>query len=92
MTRGISQWLFPLSLPTANLDKRVVRACHALSIDDERTTFHPTCGTRARRHRSKARADGKRYLVDERISQVWFAGMHTNVGGGYPDDCSPKFR
>ena len=22
----------------------------------------------------------------ERISQVWFAGMHANVGGGYPDD------
>ena len=23
---------------------------------------------------------------DERISQVWFAGMHSNVGGGYPDN------
>jgi hypothetical protein len=22
----------------------------------------------------------------ERLSQVWFAGVHANVGGGYPDD------
>ncbi len=25
-------------------------------------------------------------IKDERISQVWFAGMHSNVGGSYPDD------
>ena len=25
-------------------------------------------------------------IAAERISQVWFAGMHSNVGGGYPDD------
>ena len=23
---------------------------------------------------------------DERLTQVWFAGAHANVGGGYPDD------
>jgi hypothetical protein len=32
------------------------------------------------------RDDGKRYIADEQISQVWFAGVHSNVGGGYPDD------
>jgi hypothetical protein len=21
-----------------------------------------------------------------RITQVWFAGVHSNVGGGYPED------
>jgi Uncharacterized alpha/beta hydrolase domain (DUF2235) len=25
-------------------------------------------------------------LKNERISQVWFPGVHANVGGGYPDD------
>ena len=86
MTRGISQWLFPLLLPSCDLHKRVVRACHALSIDDERTTFHPTLWDESDEEPLKPRADGKRYLVDERISQVWFAGVHSNVGGGYPDD------
>ena len=23
---------------------------------------------------------------EERLTQVWFAGVHSNVGGGYPDD------
>ena len=27
-----------------------------------------------------------RYIENERLSQVWFTGMHANVGGGYPDD------
>lgn len=86
MTRGISQWLLPLLLPSCDLNKRVMRACHALSIDDERTTFHPTLWDESDEEPLKPRADGKRYLVDERISQVWFAGVHSNVGGGYPDD------
>jgi hypothetical protein len=53
------------------LSKLVKHACHALAIDDERHSFHPI-------------------LWDEeeedagRIEQVWFAGAHSNVGGGYP--------
>ncbi len=31
-------------------------------------------------------ATGTRTTASERISQVWFAGVHSNVGGGYPDD------
>ena len=30
--------------------------------------------------------DKQRFIKDEQISQVWFAGVHSNVGGGYPDD------
>ena len=40
------------------------------------------CGTRARR----PVATGTRDTDSERITQVWFAGVHSNVGGGYPDD------
>lgn len=86
MTHGISQWIFPLSLPSCDLHKDVVRACHALSIDDERTTFHPTLWDESKEEALKPRDDGKRYLADERISQVWFVGVHSNVGGGYPED------
>ena len=41
MTRGISQWLVPLELPNHTPNPLILRACHALSLDDERTTFHP---------------------------------------------------
>jgi uncharacterized protein (DUF2235 family) len=86
MARGISQWIWPWQMPDCELDGRVKRACHALSVDDERTTFHPVLWDERHEEPLTPRADGKRYLADERISQVWFPGVHSNVGGGYPDD------
>jgi uncharacterized protein (DUF2235 family) len=86
MTRGVSDYIFPLLLPSYELDPRVKRACHALSIDDERTTFHPVLWDERAELPLVPRADGSLHLADERISQVWFAGVHSNVGGGYPDD------
>lgn len=44
-------------------------ARHAIAIDDARETFQPTLWTEK---------DGKD------VVQVWFAGVHSNVGGGYP--------
>ena len=41
--------------------------------DDERYTFHPVLWN------ERGAGDS------ERITQVWFAGMHSDVGGGYPD-------
>jgi uncharacterized protein (DUF2235 family) len=86
MTRGFSQWVWPLEFPDRVLSRKVLRACHALSLDDERTTFHPMLWTEAGETAAPVRPDGHRYVKDERLSQVWFAGMHANVGGGYPDD------
>jgi len=86
MARGMSQWLWPWMLPDCNLDPRVQRACHALSVDDERTTFHPTLWDESNEAPLAPDQDGKYLLKNERISQVWFPGVHSNVGGGYPDD------
>ncbi|MFY9835380.1 MAG: DUF2235 domain-containing protein, partial [Xanthobacteraceae bacterium] len=84
MMRGVSRYLFPLELPDRRLDPKVDRACHALSLDDERTTFQPVLWDESN---EPARSFcGERYTRNERISQVWFAGVHANVGGGYPDD------
>ncbi|WFU16217.1 DUF2235 domain-containing protein [Bradyrhizobium sp. CB3481] len=73
MARGVSQYIWPLELPNRNFDTRIQRACHALSLDDERTTFHPVLWN-------------EQGVPRDRLSQVWFAGVHSNVGGGYPDD------
>jgi uncharacterized protein (DUF2235 family) len=83
MTRGVSEWIWALELPERRLCDQVQRACHALALDDERTTFHPVLWNE--RHEKPA-PEGQYAAKDERISQVWFAGMHSNVGGGYPDD------
>ena len=87
MTRGVSRWIVPLELPTHTLDReRVMRACQALALDEERTTFHPELWTERVVPPSQFDPDKKRAIKDEQLSQVWFAGVHSNVGGGYPDD------
>ncbi len=72
-------FIFPLSAPDRNLMKNVKRACHALALDDERNTFHPVLW-------NEENFPDKHRIQDEKITQVWFCGMHSNVGGGYPDD------
>jgi uncharacterized protein (DUF2235 family) len=86
MTRGVHQWIWPLELPNRTLGPDVQRACHALALDDERTTFHPVLWSERGEKPAKPDDRGFRWTKDERISQVWFSGSHANVGGGYPDD------
>jgi hypothetical protein len=67
----IDKLIFPLTFTNTQLLDDVRCARHALSIDDERSSFTPVLWD----------FDAKKDL-----KQVWFAGVHTNVGGGYPDD------
>ena len=64
--------IFPMRFPARRLDKVVLRACHAVSVDDERHTFHPVLW------------DESKQCDRDRIEQVWFPGIHKDVGGGYP--------
>jgi Uncharacterized alpha/beta hydrolase domain (DUF2235) len=82
MTRGVSLFIWPLELPDRRLTPKVGRACHAVALDDERTTFHPVLWT----EEGEGTVGPTQNIADERVSQVWFAGAHANVGGGYPDD------
>lgn len=79
LTHAVDKWIWPLEFNEYRLCPLVERACHALSLDDERTSFHPVLWD----ERGQAPATN---IADQRISQVWFAGVHSNVGGGYPDD------
>jgi len=47
---------------------------HAIAIDDERQTFHPVIFDESPKSDTPV------------IEQVWFSGVHSNVGGGYPRD------
>jgi len=79
MIRAVHLFFWPLGFPNRDLSDRVERACHALALDDERTTFHPLLWNEENEPQVST-------IQKERLSQVWFAGMHCNVGGGYPDD------
>jgi uncharacterized protein (DUF2235 family) len=91
LTRAVDWLIWPLTMRDLNLNTRVQRARHALALDDERNTFHPRLWNEEPRDgdASVGVSGGNRntrHIDEERISQVWFAGVHSDVGGGYADD------
>jgi uncharacterized protein (DUF2235 family) len=82
ITRAIDDWIFPLSMPDYELSETVQCARHALALDDSRDAFHPLLWDEV--HEAGLVAAKK--VSDNRLQQVWFAGMHADVGGGYPDE------
>jgi uncharacterized protein (DUF2235 family) len=92
LTVGWDNFVWPLSMRNYDLSAKVNRAVHALSLDDERNSFHPllwneagTQGKTATINPIRQQANAKN-VRKEKLTQVWFAGMHADVGGGYPDD------
>ncbi len=67
------------------LSRKVKHAYQALALDDERKTFHPNVWDPPDPAAVPPTCNGQQ-LVDQTIEQVWFAGVHSNVGGGYPKD------
>ncbi|MBN9608530.1 MAG: hypothetical protein BGO26_19150 [Actinobacteria bacterium 69-20] len=55
------------------LSSRVASAFQALSIDEARRPFEPTLW------QQQPHSDG------QQLAQVWFAGDHSDIGGGYAD-------
>lgn len=82
LKRGIDWVLWPMVFGDLVLSPTVQRACHALSLDDERATFHPLLWDEV----AEASMVEAGTVPAGRITQVWFAGVHSNVGGGYPED------
>lgn len=66
---------FPHKFHSFDLSDSVEFARHALSIDEERKTFLPILWLRLK--------DGQ---PKDRLKQVWFCGVHTDVGGGYKEE------
>jgi len=61
----------------ATLNARVPYARQALSIDENRQIFAPEIWDESEES-PEAKARG-------RIKQVWFPGVHSDIGGGYPE-------
>ncbi len=58
------------------LSDRILRARHALALDETRLKFAPTFWEAAEEPAGAP-------TEDERVKQVWFEGAHSDVGGGY---------
>ena len=53
-------------------------AYHAISIDERRKTFAPTLWQKSDNLKNRN--------TEQVLEQRWFAGVHSNIGGGYPDE------
>jgi uncharacterized protein (DUF2235 family) len=67
----INQVFWRFKFPDTRLSQLVGHACQALALDEARQSFAPLLW-------QEQPGDAGR------IEQVWFAGVHSNVGGGYP--------
>jgi len=77
--RWVIDKIFCIGFHEHDLSQVVRRGFHALAIDDERSTFHPVMWDE-KLTRDRASDSGEK----QEIEQVWFPGVHSNVGGGYP--------
>jgi uncharacterized protein (DUF2235 family) len=59
------------------LNPCIQNAYHAISIDERRASFLPTLWTGA---------DGAPRANDSQLQQVWFPGVHCDVGGSYSEN------
>ncbi len=76
-------WIWPISFRNRVCSPVVEHVCHALSLDDERRTYHPLRFDQTPQLDLKGSGNQK---DGPRIKEVWFAGVHADIGGGYPDD------
>lgn len=95
-------WWFPLrfqrrgALRENDLHPLIRNARHALAVDDERHSFHPKPWIEDRPYKpgtderipggEAVKFPGLAPVEGQNVQQVWFPGMHSNVGGGYPKD------
>jgi uncharacterized protein (DUF2235 family) len=54
----------------------IEHAYHALAVDERRKTFVPTLWEKS---------DDVQLAAKQTLEQRWFPGVHSNIGGGYPD-------
>jgi uncharacterized protein (DUF2235 family) len=66
-------WIWsPLQLPYTAQNPDMRNGLHAISIDERRCYFRNNLWGKA--------------LPDHEVQQVWFAGVHSDIGGSYPPD------
>ncbi|MDO6416825.1 DUF2235 domain-containing protein [Sphingomonas sp. BIUV-7] len=69
--RGIARARY--AFHDVRLGAKIQRAYHALAIDEQRKNFAPTIW------------DTSNLRKGQIVEQRWFAGVHSNIGGGYRD-------
>lgn len=77
------QWMslakYRMAFYDTMLNPRVSYARHALAIDENRRDFQRVPWA------EDGKADAAGHEGPERFKQIWFAGVHSDIGGSYPE-------
>ena len=76
----------PVRLPYTARNPIIANVRHAQSIDERRIFFRQNSFTRVMT--GDDLGDGTRSPITQDFKQVWFAGVHSDIGGGYALDKS----
>lgn len=69
-------WVYnPTTLRSTTNNGSVANVRHAISLDERRAFFRQNTW-------------GRKHLDTQDVKEVWFAGVHSDIGGGYPLDRS----
>ena len=68
----VNKFIYQIRFQSQKISGKIRYAYHALALDDERRTFTPLLI-----HSVEPPS------ANTHVEQVWFAGMHSDVGGGY---------
>ncbi len=71
---AVNRLITPLRFGDHDINPRVLCARQALALDEARQTFKPLLWNE------------QSATPHPNVKQVWFAGVHADLGGGYPDD------
>lgn len=74
------RWLFTRKIPNA----RFVR--HAVSIDEKRRPYRDYPIEDLGRSHAAHSGAGHHIAAEHHVEEVWFAGVHSDIGGTFPDD------
>ena len=79
---GFDKLVWPMVAVDRHLSPVIRHCSHALALDEQRQTFTPTLFDES----FEAAEVKAGRVASGRLTQVWFCGVHSNVGGGYPED------
>lgn len=78
-------WLQRRQRPYTSRNEHIETVRHAVAIDERRTMFQPSLWIAGQKYEYWAPAENRFVTRDQDFREVWFAGCHSDVGGGYPE-------
>ncbi|BGP49112.1 hypothetical protein JCM10450v2_004991 [Rhodotorula kratochvilovae] len=73
-------------LPATHVPSCVRTALQALALDERRKDYAPVLWRRWEEGDTKGEGEARERMREgQEVEQVWFAGAHADIGGGYPE-------